>query len=185
VTDNPYQSPGVVAEEEPPSELRQQLEVGTMEWFLRANDGVVFMLFALGLTMASSGAYVFFGEEETTAWLPLGYLLVGMLVTALAWFQWGHHLLAIAISGVLSLAMLILVSILIVSFAGQHIVGRPSPLTRLALVGELVALLIGFVFIAAWIYAVSLPLQVALRAWTWHRQGIDVREIRAEIRRRA
>lgn len=185
MNDNPYQSPGVVSDESPPSDLIRQLEVRTMEWFLRANDGVVFMLFSLSFAMAAWTIVFALKEHDGSEhWLLMGCAFTGILSGALAWFQWRYHLAAIAISGTLSLAMLLAVMGAVLSLIAHHAVGRPPLSSRMEIANDAIALFAGVAFVAGWTYVVSLPLRVAMQAWAWHRQGIDVGRIREEIRRR-
>lgn len=156
-----------------------------MEWFLYANDGVVLMLFAMATALACFAVVAMSGREESTHWWSVGWATAAALAAGVAWFQWRYHITAIMISGVLSLAMLLATLFSVIAIGLRHVIDRQQPMTPWLVAAELVAFIIGITAISVWIYAISLPLQVAVRAWTWHRQGIDLGEIRSEIRRRA
>jgi hypothetical protein len=185
VIDNPYQPPGVASEDSPPSDLIQQLEVRTMEWFLRANDGVVFMMVVLAIAMALlavSGYFTYDGASDFPLFMVCP--IVGFLAAALAWFQWRYHIAAITISGMVSLAMTLMIIGLMFAVAMRSVGVPARSSTWSAIVWENAALFIGLAFVFAWIYSVALPMRVAVQAWTWHRQGIDLSRLREEIRRR-
>lgn len=186
MTDNPYESPGVVPDDAPPSDLIRELELQTMEWFLRANDGVVVMLFALTLALSAWGVYGFLGEQgESTHWMTGGCAVAALLTAALAWFQWRYHLAAMVISGMLSLGTLFVTMGVVLSLIAHHAFAGSQSSNGMDMASELIALLAGLVFMVGWGYVASLPLRVAAQAWTWHRVGIDVGRIHEEIRRRS
>jgi hypothetical protein len=155
-------------------EQTRQLDTLKMEAFLKLNDIVVLFLTVSCITFTPVGLLCFVNAAKGSEYqLGIGMMVGGLISGVLAWFQTRLYLSAITMTGLLSLAITVTVSI------GLHLL-QPQPQNPLPIAGKLCL----FGFIAMWIGVVSLPFRVALQAWTWHRQGIDLRHLRDEIRRR-
>jgi hypothetical protein len=169
VSANPYEPPlAPVFEEADGSQMVFDIsQKSPVEWFIVLNGVVGLTFIGTGGAMALVAPVVFIARGAVSPTLIATWLL-GFAVIALGTFQFKRNLAAISFTGATVVALFATAAInMILSEIG----GAPWPVRSLSVGKQLICLAMVSAMIWAMVYV---PAWLAVRAWIWQLNGIDL-----------
>jgi hypothetical protein len=179
VADNPYESPSAAVFEEATSApvVLDAAQLATVQWFLHKNQLASKWLVGAGCVIGILvPLFLAFVRNHLDLPVGVGCTAIGIVLIVLGIFQGRRNLAAISITGVGMVCALVAV----LTSLSLHLLGKRSldteDLSRILLILLMLCFGVwGLVFVPAWL---------AVRAWLWSMQGIELAKLdEAEYRR--